>query len=186
MAWLALVAQAGGAVLNAQGTKAAATAQADQLTEQANQDESTADLTQASGYQAAKRIRTQGTTTQGQATAAMAASGVDVNSPTADLIRTKIGQNAESDAMNTILNSDSRATNQRLQAGFEEQGATDARAAGNQALAKSVLSSFAGGASSTSGWKTAAGSSGSSAFINGSSGGSSLGTTGSGAPMGFD
>lgn len=166
MAWLALVAQAGGAVLNAQGTKAAANAQADALDEQATQDNETANLTQDSGYQAARRIRTQGQTNIGAANASLAASGVDVNSSTANDIRTKITQNAEDDALNTILNTDNRATNQRLQAGFEENAALDARKAGQTALAKSALSSLAGGAQSSSGWKTAAGSSASSADAN--------------------
>lgn len=186
MAWLALVAQAGGAVLNAQGQKQTDLAQADQIDTQAGQDMQTANDTQAAGYQAARRMRTQGQSTSSQATASLAASGVDVNSPTANLIRTKINQNADSDALNTILGADSKATNQRIQAGFEEQAATSARAAGNQALAKSALSALAGGASGSSGWKSAAGSQASSSFVGGSSGGASLGTTGSGAPMGFD
>ncbi|SDI65362.1 hypothetical protein SAMN04487926_12158 [Paraburkholderia steynii] len=158
MAWLALVAQAGGAAINAQGEKASANAQADQLTMQANQDNQTADATQAAGYQAARRIRTQGQTNVGAANASLAASGVDVSQGTATDIRTKITQNAEQDAMTAILNADSKATNQRLQAFYETQGAADARKAGQQALAKGALSALAGGAKSSSGWKTAAGS----------------------------
>ncbi|MGQ7937356.1 hypothetical protein [Paraburkholderia sp. D1E] len=163
MAWLALVAQGAGAVVNAQGTKAAANAQASQLTTQANQDYTTADQTQASGYQAAQRIRTQGRSTVGQANSAMAASGVDVSQGTASDVRTKITQNAESDAMNTILNADSRATNMRTQAGFEQQAAADALKAGQVGLVKGALSALAGGATTANSWKTAAGSSSSSA-----------------------
>jgi len=159
MAWLALVAQAGGAVVNAQGEKQAANAQAEQLTMQSNQDNQTADQTQAAGYQAAQRIRTQGKSNVGAATASLAASGVDVSQGTANDIRTKITQNAEQDAVNTILNSDSKASNQRLQAYYEQQGAADALKAGRTALAKTALSALAGGAKTTSGWKTAAGSS---------------------------
>jgi hypothetical protein len=158
MAWLALVAQAGGAVVNAQGQKQQADAQAEQLTMQANQDNQTADMTQSSGYQAARRIRTQGASNIGQANAAMAASGVDVSQGTAVDVREKITQNTEQDALNTILNADSRASNQRLQAFYEQQGAADAVKAGKMGLAKSALGAL-GGASNASGWKTAAGSS---------------------------
>jgi hypothetical protein len=165
MAWLALVAQGAGAVVNAQGQKEQANAQAEQLTMQANQDDQTAAMTQSAGYQAARRIRTQGTSNIGQANAAMAASGVDVSQGTAVDIREKITQNAESDALNTILNSDSRATNQRLQAFYERQGAADAVKAGQMGLARSALGAL-GGASNASGWKTAAGSSGSSSGFN--------------------
>lgn len=159
MAWLALVAQGGGAVLNAQGTKAAANAQASQLTTQAAQDNQTADLTQAAGYQAAQRIRTQGKSNVGAANASLAASGVDVSQGTANDIREKITQNSEQDAMNTILNADNRATNMRTQAGFEQNAAADALKAGRIGVAKGALSALAGGANSSSGWKTAAGSS---------------------------
>lgn len=162
MAWLALVAQAGGAVLNAQGQKQAANAQATQDTAEANQDYSTADLTQDAGYQSAKRIRTQGQSTMGQATAALAASGVDVSQGTANDVRTKIDQNAQQDALNTILNADSRATNMRTQAGFEQQGATDAIKAGKLGVAKTALSAFGGAATTSNNWKTSASSSGAS------------------------
>jgi len=158
MAWLALVAQAGGAVVSAQGAKQQANAQAQQLTMQANQDDQTADMTQSAGYQAARRIRTQGATNTGQATAAMAASGVDVSQGTANDVREKITQNTEQDALNTILNADSRASNQRLQAFYERQGAADAVKAGQMGVVKSALGAL-GGASKASGWKTSGGSS---------------------------
>lgn len=163
MAWLALVAQAGGAVVGAQGAKQQANAQAQQLDMQANQDDQTAAMTQSAGYQAARRIRTQGATNIGQANASLAASGVDVSQGTATDIRQKITQNTEQDALNTILNSDSRATNQRLQSFYERQGAADALKAGQMGVARSALGAL-GGATNASGWKTAAGSSGSGGF----------------------
>lgn len=164
MAWLALVAQGAGAVVNAQGTKQAANAQAQSYEAQANQDNTTADQTQAAGYQAAQRIRTQGRTNVGQANSALAASGVDVSQGTANDVRTKITTNTEQDAMNTILNSDSRATNMRTQAGLEQQAATDALKAGQIGLVKGALSALAGGATTGNNWKTAAGSTNSSGF----------------------
>lgn len=164
MAWIALAAQAGGAILNAQGAKQAANAQAQQFGEQADQDDSSANQIQDAGYQTAKRIRTQGASNVGAANASLAASGVDVSQGTANDVRTKITQNAEQDALNTILSSDSKATNMRTQAGYERQGAADALKAGQQGVLKSALSAFGGAASaqSRSGWKTAASSSSSS------------------------
>jgi hypothetical protein len=159
MGWFALAAQAGGAILNAQGAKQAANAQASQLNTQAAQDETSANQVQSSGYQSAKRIRQQGQSTVGQANAALAASGVDVSQGTANDVRTKITQNAESDALNTILNADSKATNLRTQAGFERSGAADALKAGRTGVLKSALSAFGGASQSYSGWKSAAGSS---------------------------
>jgi hypothetical protein len=159
MAWLALVAQAGGAVLNAQGQKQQAQAQATQLDAQATQDQQSANSIQSSGYQTAKRIRMQGDSTVGQANGALAASGVDVSSSTAQDVRTKITQNAESDALNTILNADSKATNLRTQAYFEQQGAADALKAGQTGVIKSALSAFGGASQAYSGWKSSAGSS---------------------------
>ncbi len=158
MAWLALVAQAGGAVVGAQGAKQQAAAQAQQLTMQANQDNQTADMTQSAGYQAARRIRTQGASNIGAANASLAASGVDVSQGTANDIREKITQNTEQDALNTILNADSRATNQRTQAFYEQQGAADALKAGQMGVVKSALGAL-GGASKASGWKTSVNSS---------------------------
>lgn len=157
MAWLALVAQAGGAVVGAQGAKQQAAAQSQQLTMQANQDDQTASSTQSAGYQAARRIRAQGVSNIGAANASLSASGVDVSQGTANDIRQKITQNAETDALNTILNADSSATNQRAQAFYERQGAADALKAGRLGVIKSVLGGLSGIASS-SGWKTASGS----------------------------
>lgn len=156
MAWLALIGQAGGAILNAQGQKQAAAAQADQFTAQANQDNTTAQSIQDAGYQTAQRMRTQGKSTVGQANAALAASGVDVSQGTAQDVRTKITQNAETDALNTILNADSKATNLRTQAGFEQEGATDAIKAGKLGVAKTALSAFGGAATTSNNWKTSA------------------------------
>lgn len=156
MAWMALIAQAGGAVLNAQGQKQAAAAQADQFTAQANQDNTTAQSIQDAGYQTAQRMRTQGKSTEGQANAALAASGVDVSQGTAQDVRTKIDQNAQQDALNTILNADSKATNMRTQAGFEQAGAADAIKAGKLGVAKTALSAFGGAATTSNNWKTSA------------------------------
>src|ERR1044072_394468 len=130
MAWLALVAQAGGAGGGGRGGKQQGSGPSQQLTMQANQDDQTAAMTQSAGYQAARRIRTQGATNVGAANASLAASGVDVSQGTANDIRQKITQNAETDALNTILNADSRATNERTQAFYERQGAADATKAG--------------------------------------------------------
>jgi hypothetical protein len=122
---------------------------------QAAQEESQANSVQAQGYQQAKRIRTQGASTVGAANAALSASGVDVAQGTARDVRTKIVQNSEQDALNTILSADTKATSLRTQAGLDRSSGDDAARAGQIGALSSVLK--AGSAMTTKyGWKTAA------------------------------
>jgi hypothetical protein len=122
---------------------------------QAAQDEQQANSVQAQGYQQAKRIRTQGTSNVGAANAALAASGVDVAQGTANDVRSKIVQNSEQDALNTILSADTKATSLRTQAGLDRASGDDAARAGRLGALTSVLRG-ASAMTTKTGWKTAA------------------------------
>lgn len=140
----------GSSVLSGFGAAQQGSAQAQAANFAAAQDETQADQTQAAGYQQAKRIRQQGEAVQGQASAALSASGVDVNTGTSNDVREKIGQNAETDALNTILNSDQRASSLRQQAALERTTARNASSAGGLNALTSVLG---GGSKFLTGWK---------------------------------
>lgn len=103
----------------------------------------------------AMRIRKAGKAQRAQATAAAAASGIDVNSPTALKIDEEIGKNSEEDATLTILNGGDRAARMRQQATFDSQGAKLARSEGRQQQAATLLSGAATAAGQYSNWKKA-------------------------------
>ena len=140
---------ASGSVMQGNATRNASYAQAAQEEQQANS-------VQAQGYQQAKRIRTQGASTEAAANAAMSASGVDVSQGTARDVRTKIVQNSEQDALNTILSADTKATSLRTQAGLDRSSGDDAARAGVFGAIGSVLRGGASLAASKNGWKTLA------------------------------
>lgn len=121
---------------------------------QANQQDTQAAQYQAMGYQQAKRIREQGQSTLGQANAALAASGVNVGTGTSNDVRQHIAQNTETDALNTILNADNRATTLHQQATMTRAAGANAAAAGNTNALTSLLRG--GSQMMGSGWKTAA------------------------------
>ncbi|AJY13960.1 hypothetical protein K6W16_10365 [Burkholderia dolosa] len=109
-----------------------------------------ADQTQAAGYQQAKRIREQGASTVGQANASLAASGVNVGTGTSNDVRQRITQNTEMDALNSILNADTRATALRGQADMDMRSAQGQSRAGGVNALSSVLS---GASNFITGWK---------------------------------
>lgn len=154
MGWVPLAVGAASTVLGAVGAQQQGAAQQQAANFAAGQDQTQADQIQAAGYQQAKRIREQGRATQGQATAALSASGVDVNTGTSNNIRQKIGQSTETDALNTILNADTKAANLRTQAAYEVQSGQNAASAGGLNALTSVLRG--GSMLSKSGWKSAA------------------------------
>lgn len=137
-----------GSVMQGNATKTASYAQA-------AQDESQASSVQAQGYQQAKRIRTQGASNVSAATASLASSGVDVAQGTANDVRTKITQNAEQDALNTILSADTKATSLRTQAGLDRASGDSAGTSGKLGALSSVLRTGAM-LTNKNGWKTAA------------------------------
>lgn len=105
----------------------------------------------------AERIRKAGKIQRAQATAAAAASGVDVNSPTALKINDEITANAEQDAMLTILGGVDRGNRLNQQAQADRYGASAARTAGRVNQFSTLLSSAATFTNNGQGWKRAGG-----------------------------
>lgn len=93
--------------------------------------------------QEAKRIREAGDKTRGAARAAMAASGIDVNSGSAVTIEDDILQGSEMDAYMTLLTGDRKATSLH-------DSASIARARGSSAMMGSALGAVSTG---LQGWK---------------------------------
>ncbi|EML1595537.1 hypothetical protein [Burkholderia seminalis] len=144
----------GGTLMSAAGSVQQGNAQRDAANFEAQQQLMQADSTQAMGYQQAKRIREQGQTTTGQATAALAASGVNVGTGTSNDVRQHIEQNTETDALNTILSADNKATSLRQQAAMTAASGQAAQRAGNLGAVGSVLQM--GSLAARGGWKRAA------------------------------
>lgn len=94
----------------------------------------------------AKRIRAAGEKTAGAARAALAGAGVVADQGTAVNINQDIYQKSESDAYNTLLTGDNRASSYGRSAGM-------ARAAGNDAQSASLLSAATSAANAYAGWK---------------------------------
>lgn len=100
----------------------------------------------------ANRIRTAAKAQRSQAVAALAASGVDVNSPTALKIDSEIAKNAEEDALLTIMGGGDRAARLNQQSVADLGAARSARSAGRAAQAATLLSA---GTTMSVGWKRA-------------------------------
>lgn len=105
----------------------------------------------------AERIRKAGKAQRAQAVAAAAASGVDVNSPTALKIDENINASAEEDAVLTILGGSDRAKRLNQQGDADRIGASSARSAGRVNQASTLLSSAATFTNNGKGWKRAGG-----------------------------
>jgi hypothetical protein len=104
----------------------------------------------------AMRIRKAGKMQRAQATAAAAASGVDVNSPTAVKIDQTISQNAEEDALLTILGGRDRSARMGQQSYLDRQGASLARQEGRQRNTATLISTAGNLTGMYSNWKRAA------------------------------
>lgn len=91
----------------------------------------------------ANRIRKAAKATRAQAVAAAAASGIDVNSPTALRIDREIVANAEEDAALTVLQGSDRAKRLNQQASADRIGASATRSAGRVDQASTLLSGAA-------------------------------------------
>lgn len=151
-----------GAAVTAVGTAATLYAQdtASQQAEanlkhQADQAAADAKAEQGAAMVEAERIRKAAKAQRAQAVAAAAASGVDVNSPTALRIDEDITKNAEEDALLTILNGGDRAARMNQQAHVDRIGAGLARSEGRQQQAATLLSSAGQMANYSRGWKKA-------------------------------
>jgi hypothetical protein len=139
-----------GTGLTAYGQKTAADQQEANLNFQAKQGEADAKAAQGEAIVEAERIRKASKSQRAQATAAAAASGVDVSSPTALKIDEEIVKNSEEDALLTILNGADTSKRLQQQAAIDKQGAKLAGREGNLAVAGTLLS---GGAKLNSAWK---------------------------------
>lgn len=128
-----------GAIKSGNAQQEAAQAQSNALMVQSNQ-------TIQSARDQAAVIRTAGQQAQGTARVAAAASGVDVNSGSAALDVSTIGQQANADALAAITNGGRKAVT--LQTDSQQT-----LAAGNDAKAASRISALAGAATSYSRWR---------------------------------
>ena len=99
----------------------------------------------------AERIRKAGKRQRSEAIAALAASGVDVNSSTALKIDQEIARGAEEDAFLTIAGGNDRSNRLNAEAGGARTAARNAQTAGYVNAAGSLLQA---GTNSGRGWKT--------------------------------
>lgn len=120
---------------------------------QAAQAAADADAARATAQLEADKLRKAGRQQRSQAVAAQAASGVKVDTGTAELINTEITQQAEEDALTTIQSGNTRA--RQINAEGEA-----ARISGNNAKKAGVLNAtstaLGAGATVAKGWKTPA------------------------------
>ena len=119
---------------------------------QADQAEADAQAEREAGEVRASKVRKLGKSTQSEAVASLAASGVEVTAGTPVKIQQQITRNAEEDALNEILYGERKG--RRL-----EQTAASERAAGSRASSAGYMGAFgsvlSGGAKLTGpGWKT--------------------------------
>lgn len=105
--------------------------------------ENLAAQTRDAAQQEAKRIRLAGDRTRGAARAAMAASGIDVNSGTAVTIEDDIATSSEMDAYMTLLTGERKSTSL-------QDSAAISRSRGANAMTASLLGSVTTG---LQGWK---------------------------------
>jgi hypothetical protein len=155
IALLAATAVGTTATLYAQDTEA--NAQEAAAKTQAAQNEADANAAEGAAKVEAERIRKAKKAQQSKAVAAAAASGVDINSPTAVKIDEEIGNNAEQDAYLTILNGQDTAARLRQQAVIDRNAGSSARTAGNAQMSATLLSAAATATNNGQGWKKAKG-----------------------------
>lgn len=121
---------------------------------QANQAEADARAEIGLAKVEAERIRTAAKRQRSEAIAALAASGVDVNSDTALVIDRQISRDAEEDASLTILGGADRDRRLRAEAGGYRNMSRNSRNAGYINAATSLMQTAA---NTGSGWKRPAG-----------------------------
>jgi hypothetical protein len=133
-----------------QGRQAEANANFQQ--DQANAD---ARATQGAATIEAERIRKAGAIQRSQAVAAAAASGVDVNSPTALKIDETINHNAEQDAFLTMVGGNDSAARLRQGGQAAYLSGQSQKSAANAQATSAILSFASSTASSGANWKKA-------------------------------
>lgn len=126
---------------------------------QADQAAADAEAEKGAALVEAERIRKAAKAQRAQAVAAAAASGVDVESPTAVKLDQEITSNAEEDALLTILNGSDKAARLNQQAYADRQAGSIAKSNArmqNTGTLLSAVASAAGSYGSSGGWKKAA------------------------------
>lgn len=118
---------------------------------QADQAAADAEAARASAKLEADKIRAAGTKQRSSARAALAASGVNVDSGTAELINTEINQNAEQDALTTIQTGVNRSRAINAEGEASRISGKNARKAGYMNAATTALS--AGSTAQRTGWR---------------------------------
>lgn len=157
MAWVPLAATAASTLLSMQGQQQSAENQAAWANYNAAQTEADADAMQSAAIVEAGKIRKQAKAVRGEATAAMAGSGVDVNSGTAVQIDKNIVQGSEEDSWLAAFNGTANANRLRTQAHADRISAGQTMSA-NATNQQATLLSSAG--SMYGGWKKYSGAKG--------------------------
>lgn len=162
--YLVLAALAATTAVSMYSTDTQAKQQEANLKFQAEQAEADARAEAGAAQVEAMRIRKQAKMQRAQAIASAAASGIDVDSPTALKIDKDIAANAEEDAVLTIMQGKNRGSRLGQQAYASRNEASMARWAGKvnntATLLSSVSSAASMGANGGAGWKRAAGATG--------------------------
>lgn len=125
------------------------------LNYQAAQTAADAKAAQGEAEVEAARIRKQAQTQRNQATAAAAASGIDVTSPTAIKIDQHIQATGEEDAITTLLNGSDTGARMNNQAAVDRTGASLVMSNAKQQETATLLSSAANTMGTYSQWKKA-------------------------------
>lgn len=115
---------------------------------QAHEYDIQAEQAKVEAEQEAKRIRAAGEKTAGAARAALAGSGINVDSGSAVNINEDIYRNSESDAHSVLLTGSNRASSYG-------RSASQARSAGKDAESASLLSAATTAGNAYAGWKSA-------------------------------
>lgn len=153
---IALALTAVSAGVAAYGQSTAAKQEASNLKFQAAQTAADARTAQGAAIVEAERIRTAAKAQRAEATAAAAASGIDISSPTAIKIDEKIVANSEEDALLAIMDGSDAAKRGMQQSTVYSQGAKLSTSQGKMAVAGTLLSGASTATGMYSNWKKAA------------------------------
>jgi predicted secreted acid phosphatase len=153
--YIYIVAMAAGTAATMYATDTQAKQQESNLKYQSAQTAADAKAAQGEAEVEAMRIRKAAQVQKSQMTAAAAASGIDVNSPTAVRLDEEVTHNSEEDALLTILGGKDRSSRMNNQAMVDRQGASLARTEGRAQETGTLLSAVSSSYTSTGGWKTA-------------------------------
>jgi hypothetical protein len=135
------IAMVAGAVVSASAAVYSGVQADKQADAAADQTEADAAAVRGEAMVRARKIREAAKAQQSEAVAALAASGVEVQSGTAEQIQTDIGERGEEDALNTILTGGNASRSMGREASMERLAGSTARTSGYINAGSSVLSS---------------------------------------------